>query len=185
MPAPRLWSSPLRPRPARFPPRVRPGAPRAAPAALVGPVGPVRPVAVRVVRARPAVQRVAQAVPVRARPAVVRAVRVRPAVVRAVPVRPAVVRVEPAPAGPAVSVHLWQAARPLRVEHLSVHRWRMPRALRVEPRPQSWIPRAHRSPVRSVMVHHSPTPLHMSARVVCRAPVVAKAVVAAVRRVAE
>lgn len=129
----------------------------------------------------PVAQRVAQAVP--ARPAVVRVVPVRPVAVRVVPVRPAV---ELAPEGPAVPVHRWQAARPLWAEHPRVHRWRMPRALRAAPRPESWIPQAHRSPVPSVMVHRSRTPLPMSARVVCRVPVVAKVSAAVVvRRVAE
>ncbi|MDZ7883135.1 MAG: NAD(P)-binding protein [Mycobacterium sp.] len=119
MPAPRLWSSRPRPRPARFPPRVRPGAPRAAPAALVG---PVRPVVVRVGPVRPVVVRVG---PVR--PVVVRVGPVRPVVVRVEPALPVVVRVVQVEPVAAVPVHPWQAAHPLRVEHLSVHRWRMPR----------------------------------------------------------
>lgn len=170
VPAPRLWSSRPRPRPAQFPPRVRPGA---APVLLVGLVV-VRVVPVLVV-ARVLLVRVALVRPVV--PVVVR-------VAQAVQVRPAV-RVGPEPEVPAVPVHLWQAARPLRVEHPQALRWRMPRALRAAPRPESWIPPAHRSQVPSVMVRRWQMPRPMSARVACRAPVVAKVSAAVVRRVAE
>ncbi|QIV83745.1 hypothetical protein [Mycolicibacterium frederiksbergense] len=155
MPAPRLWSSRPRPRPARFPPRVRPGA------------APVAPVLLVVVRVVPVL-------------VVARVLLVVVRVAQAVPVRPAV-RVGPEPEVPAVPVHRWQAARPLRVEHPQALRWRMPRALRAAPRPESWIPPAHRSQVPSVMVRRWQMPRPMSARVACRAPVVA----AVVRRVAE
>ncbi|CAN7541519.1 hypothetical protein [Mycolicibacterium frederiksbergense] len=180
MPAPRLWSSRPRPRPARFPPRVRPGA------------APVAPVLLVVVRVVPVLLVVVRVVPVLvvARVLLVRVALVRPVVpvvvrvAQAVQVRPAV-RVGPEPEVPAVPVHLWQAARPLRVEHPQALRWRMPRALRAAPRPESWIPPAHRSQVPSVMVRRWQMPRPMSARVACRAPVVAKVSAAVVRRVAE
>jgi len=149
----------------------------------------VRPVVVRVAPVLLVVVRVVPMllVVVRVVPVLLVVARVLPVVVRvaqAVPVRPAV-RVGPEPEVPAVPVHLWQAARPLRVEHPQALRWRMPRALRAAPRPESWIPPAHRSQVPSVMVRRWQMPRPMSARVACRAPVVAKVSAAVVRRVAE
>ena len=147
---------------------MRPGAAPVAPVLLV--VVRVVPVLLVVARVLLVVVRVAQAVPVR--PAV-RVGLVLLVVAQAVPVRPA------------VPVHRWQAARPLRVERPQALRWRMPRALRAAPRPESWIPQAHRSQVPSVMVRRWQMPRPMSARVACRAPVVAKVSEAVVRRVAE